>query len=1186
MRSKHGLRSAVISVAAATTLFSVALPSAAFAARAPSGPKARMITAPKLPPGARVISATPAFERIEASVFFQPRNVAALASFAAAVSNVHSPLFRHYLARGQFATRFGPTPASIRAVETFVGDAGLQIVSLSSNHLSLTVSGTIAKYATAFSTTFSNVRLASGGLARTNSSVRLPASISSSVAAVIGLSNLLRPHSYLLRHNMLRHPTTRGIGRHFPTAPGHGAPGAPSACHAAVGTTELGFGGITDAQVSRAYGVNGLYTAGDLGQGQTVAIYELEPFSTADVAAFDTCYFGASHTSQIKRVNVDGGPGLGSGSGESALDIENVSAIAPAAKILVYEAPNTEAGSIDAYNRIVSDDIAQSASSSWGFCEADALTYSPGSLAAENVVFEQAASQGQTVFNSSGDGGNDSCAYQNSFPTTPIETEDDPASQPYVVGVGGTTAVSVSQPPQEQVWNDGAEGGGGGGGISRLWTQPAWMPASADTLSSRTQCSAPSGQVCRTVPDVTAFADEYTGITVYIDGTWTTIGGTSSSSPFWAAMLAEINASSTCQSSASTQRGVGFASPLLYQVASNPVDYASGFNDVTLGNNDIFNTTGGNFRALRGYDLASGLGSPELTAAPHVVGPGLAASLCAAALGTTTATVSSIAPTSGSASGGTPFVITGSGFKPGGTSDVAAVTFGTSPAASFVVASNTEITGTTSTETTPTTNSTLNGVTNHTGGVLVSVTTTDKSVAVGPTFHYVVQHTGRTVPVVLQVGPTGGPGKGGNTVLLDGTGFTGATKVTFGGVSASFKVIDDVLISAVAPKWRTSQCLAASDTGKIGICQTQVQVTGKGGASKVEVAKKPYSGYFNYSNLGVLQVPSHCNCEGYPTISEYDYATAFSLTSVTNGSGKSFVASPGGGDEVVFHGTGLNALTLEWVNFGLPSLSSSQDYELFQDSAGGTTLAFFSTGDPSPSVSGNSIPVSFRTVAGSSDAKTLRFAAIQDVTSLSTDVLPSAGGTAFTINGEGFTGVNKANEVVFSSNSFNDPPVTVLPANFRIASNTKITLASPSMVPGSYTVVVCGIYSCGSGSQTTPVTSTVDVIFPGTTAVTSAEFNNSAPSGSTAGGSEFEVQGTNFGSRADLTVEFVNALGETVLGTAVTAGPASTDPGATQSILVTSPPSLGGYPGVTDVVLVGDNSTSAETPAALFTYTP
>ena len=846
------IRSLGTAAVALTAAASLALPGVALAAsHAPRALEGRTLVAPQLPAGARVLGVTSSSERLDVSLFLRPRSASALAAFAAAVSNRHSPLFRDYLARGEFASRFGPTASEVRAVEAFATSSGLAITSLSSNHLDLSVRGTAAALSSAFSTRLTNVRLADGALGRTSSAVRLPGTIAASVEAVFGLSDLLHAHTSVVHRSDLKRPTTRGLGRSFPQSRPHGAPGAPAACPAATASTELGFGGITDDQVAHAYGVDGLYTAGDLGAGQTVAIFELEPFSKSDVAAFDQCYFGASHVSQITVKNVDGGPGAGPGGGESALDIENVSAIAPAAKIFVYQAPNSTYGSIDAYNRIVSDDVAQSASSSWGFCEADAQSISPGSLAAENLIFEEAAAQGQTVFNSAGDGGDDSCSYQDGFPTSPVLTQSDPASQPYVVGVGGTTAITVSQPPTEQVWNDGAFGGAGGGGVSRLWDQPAWIPKSDNTLSNRTYCNAPAGEVCRTVPDVTGFADEYTGITIYYGGQWGTIGGTSSSSPFWAGMLAEINDSATCKASVSTSHGVGFASPLLYFVASNPTDYASGFNDVTLGNNDIYDTVHGTYAAKTGYDLASGLGSPELTPAPSSTGPGLAESLCAAAQGATTAKVSSISPTSGTPAGGTHFTITGTGFMSGATPDVSAVTFGTSPAASFTVASNTQITGTTSAASTPTQSTSMNGLTSRTGGVLVSVTTDDNEVAVGPTYHYVVQHSGKTVPTLVQVGPTGGSKNGGNTVDLYGSGFTGATKVTFGGVAAtSFKVLSDVQITAVAPKLATTTKCLPKDAAGLGLCQAEVQVTGPGGTSLEVAAKKPYTGVPQHEPAG------------------------------------------------------------------------------------------------------------------------------------------------------------------------------------------------------------------------------------------------------------------------------------------------------------------------------------------------
>ena len=148
----------------------------------------------------------------------------------------------------------------------------------------------------------------------------------------------------------------------------------------------------------------------------------------------------------------------------------------------------------------------------------------------------------------------------------------DPASQPYVLAVGGTTIQNAGQPAAETAWNDGAEWGGTGGGISQSWAMPSWQqnspvpgivgPSSADYTNANgveTQFGWPTGfcqgtiegatptTPCRLVPDVSSDADEFTGaVTIYYLGGWTTIGGTSSSSPIWAAMLALVNSSASC----------------------------------------------------------------------------------------------------------------------------------------------------------------------------------------------------------------------------------------------------------------------------------------------------------------------------------------------------------------------------------------------------------------------------------------------------------------------------------------------------------------------------------------------------------------------------------------------------------------------------------------------------------------
>src|SRR5262249_52580561 len=277
---------------------------------------------------------------------------------------------------------------------------------------------------------------------------------------------------------------------------------------------------------------------------------------------------------------------------------------------------------------------------------------SPGIQEAENLIFQQAAAQGQTIFSASGDQGSNDCnAFETTTPVDPVLSVDDPSSQPYVVAAGGTTINNATQPANEQVWNDGAEWGAGGGGISESWPMPAWQAApqvpggagsttnssavtAAESFQGTNFClddnaAGPDESACRQLPDVSADADEFTGgITVFSNaaaGGWNTCGGTSSAAPLWAAMLADVNASSTCKNNPATQNGVGFLNPLLYSVASNPTAYAASFNDVKVGNNDPYGDSN-LFPATSGYDMATGLGTPQLTA-PNG-GAGLAFYLC------------------------------------------------------------------------------------------------------------------------------------------------------------------------------------------------------------------------------------------------------------------------------------------------------------------------------------------------------------------------------------------------------------------------------------------------------------------------------------------------------------------------------------------------------------------------------
>ena len=267
-------------------------------------------------------------------------------------------------------------------------------------------------------------------------------------------------------------------------------------------------------------------------------------------------------------------------------------------------------------NTIISQRAAQVVTTSWGQCEE---LEGFGQASSENNLFQEAAAQGMTIVSASGDDGSEDC-----FPTPPTLQVDDPASQPFVTSVGGTTLTANATTGArlgETVWNDGPSIGASGGGLSSFWPMPAYQkdaPSSVHVIngnSSGTTCSASSGD-CREVPDVSADGDPNTGYVIYWNGSgtavapatkgWQVVGGTSAAAPAWAALIALTNASATCAGTP-----IGFANPALYHAAATA--YSSDFNDVTSGNNDMTGAFG-LYPAGSGYDMATGLGSPNGTA--------------------------------------------------------------------------------------------------------------------------------------------------------------------------------------------------------------------------------------------------------------------------------------------------------------------------------------------------------------------------------------------------------------------------------------------------------------------------------------------------------------------------------------------------------------------------------------------
>ncbi len=497
------------------------------------------------------------------------RNQVELDDFLARVADPHDALFGHYLSPAQFAERFSPTQADYARVIAYAQASGLTVTATHSNRTVLDVSAPAAAVERAFHTSLLVYQAQSDGRLFYAPSAEpvVPAQLASLISGVVGLDSAARWHA----HN-----------RVLPT-PAHD-PANPQAWLQYYQLPLAGTGpngGLTPANIKAAYNLSGV---AQTGAGQTLGLFELDGYKASDVTFYEST-FGLPNV-PLQNVLIDGYSGAaGSGAGEVTLDIELQIALAPSAtKVIVYEAPNSNTGVVDAYNRIATDNLAKEISTSWGEAENSATASVRNS---ENSAFQQMAAQGQSIYAAAGDSGANDNGSSLSV--------DDPASQPYMVSVGGTALTTASAGgaySSETTWNHGSTASGaGGGGISTVWPIPSYQ---AGVVSAASKGST----TMRNVPDVALDADPSTGYAIYVGGAWNVYGGTSCAAPLWAAFTALVNQKRAAAGSAL----LGFANPPIYTVAKGS-GYASSFHDIADGSTNLY------YPAVTGYDDATGWGT-------------------------------------------------------------------------------------------------------------------------------------------------------------------------------------------------------------------------------------------------------------------------------------------------------------------------------------------------------------------------------------------------------------------------------------------------------------------------------------------------------------------------------------------------------------------------------------------------
>jgi kumamolisin len=456
-----------------------------------------------------------------------------------------SASYGKFLTPAEFRARFGPSDLEVDKVKSFLAAQGL--TKISHEGMLVHASGSASALSAAFHTELHNYVDSKGRAFRApRFELQIPEGLA--IQGVHGLQNYSRAHTHL-------QAAGPGTGSHTGSGPS---------------------GGYSPADIHTAYNI----PSGLDGSGQTLALLELDGYDPSDMTAYEQQF--NLPAVPLQNVLVDGASGTpGGGQPEVTLDIELMVAVAPkATKIIVYEGPNSDQGILDVFGKIANDNLATSVSTSWGDSEGDVTS---SFMSSENTIFQQMAAQGQTVYAASGDSGADDNGSSLGV--------DDPSSQPYVAGVGGTslTIGSGGDRVSETTWNDSQ--GAGGGGISSVWTVPNWQQGLANgaNLGSSTM---------RNTPDVSLHADVALGYAIYEGGSWGIWGGTSCAAPLWAGFTALVNQ----QRAANGLSSLGYANPALYAIGKS-ARYATDFFDIDDG------STNGHYPAVTGYDEATGLGT-------------------------------------------------------------------------------------------------------------------------------------------------------------------------------------------------------------------------------------------------------------------------------------------------------------------------------------------------------------------------------------------------------------------------------------------------------------------------------------------------------------------------------------------------------------------------------------------------
>jgi len=488
----------------------------------------------------------------------------------------------------QFVAQFAPTSAQVQAVQNYLSSFGFANISVSDNQLMIEADGTAADVEAAFDTSLTQFSVNGATVFANISDAQVPTALQGTVAAVLGLNNVVSLHTSLINESAspATDPCTPPVSCPVPDADNETY--TPQQYQIAY---DAAYPGSTPTATNVKQKITpacqtavGIIAEGDLTQ------------TVKDLRTYESTY----KLPQVPVTIVNAGLASPDTSGADEWDLDSQSSTGIAqqvSRLYFYAATSlTDSDIALAINKAVTQNKVKAFNMSFGECEF--YPYLDGAMLVDDEVFGEAALQGITPFASSDDQGS-ACPVEatNGVPASGPPDTAYPASSPYVMAVGGTLLFTNTNYTYD--YETGADFSGGG--PSYFETAPFWQTYTG----SGTVDIVPSAEAgMRGVPDVSMCGGgaglAICAANVFVDGTIELIGGTSLSSPLAMGSWARIETAHSNK--------VGFAGPLIYQLANGaPTLTSPYFNDVILppGN--------GLFTPMPGYDYVTGLGSFDIS---------------------------------------------------------------------------------------------------------------------------------------------------------------------------------------------------------------------------------------------------------------------------------------------------------------------------------------------------------------------------------------------------------------------------------------------------------------------------------------------------------------------------------------------------------------------------------------------